>query len=167
MKFRDMKISSTHISKRWPLVATAFVFMLSSCTVYKDVEVKQVVDVKLTEFGGNGVEAEVYLSISNPNWYKVTLTESHINLFFEGKPLGEVELQEPLEIPKQAVSTQVLKVQADMDNVQDLLGNVLQMLFKSEFKLEAKGYVQGKALFVAKKVPVEFKETLSREDLGF
>jgi len=39
-------------------------------------------------------------------------------------------------------------------------------LFKENFVLEAKGHVKGKALFVAKKVDVNFKEVLTREELG-
>jgi hypothetical protein len=33
--------------------------------------------------------------------------------------------------------------------------------------LEGKGSIDGKALFVARKVPIEFKQKLSKEDMGF
>ena len=137
-----------------------------SCKLYKDVEVVEVENVVFNELGENGAEAEVWLKISNPNGYKVVLTESAIDLYFEGKEMGEVQLLDKMEVPKRSLSTQVMKVEVQYDNLEDMLGNLLVLLFKQEFQLEAKGYVKGKALFVAKKVDINFRETLTREDLG-
>ncbi|MEY3398695.1 MAG: hypothetical protein RL220_1289 [Bacteroidota bacterium] len=140
--------------------------LLFSCKLYQDVEVVEVENIVFNEFGDKGAEAEVWLKISNPNGYKVLLTESAIDLYFEGRPMGEVLLLDKIEVPKKSQSTQVMKVEVQYDNLEELLGNVLVLLFKEEFQLEAKGYVKGKALFVAKKVDINFRETLSREDLG-
>jgi LEA14-like dessication related protein len=129
--------------------------------------VKEVLEVKVTEFSDQGVKADVYLSITNPNGYKVSMTESHIVLVFEGKTLGEVVLEEPLVIPKRSMTTHVMKVNSAYGDLSSLMGNVLSMMFQSEFELEGRGYVKGKALFLARKVPVEFKQKLSRKDLGF
>lgn len=124
------------------------------------------VDVKITEFSEQGIKADVYLSINNPNGYKISMTESHIVLVFEGKTLGEVVLEEPLVIPKKSMTTQVMKVNTAYGDLSSLLGNILSIMFQSEFELQGRGYVKGKALFVARKVPVEFKQKLSRKDLG-
>lgn len=140
--------------------------LLHSCSIYKEVEVKEVVDVKITEFSEQGIKADVYLSINNPNGYKISMTESHIVLVFEGKTLGEVVLEEPLVIPKKSMTTQVMKVNTAYGDLSSLLGNILSIMFQSEFELQGRGYVKGKALFVARKVPVEFKQKLSRKDLG-
>jgi LEA14-like dessication related protein len=129
------------------LLFVSFCLVLSSCSVYKD--------------------AEIYMTIDNPNWYKIKLTESHVSLYFEGKPMGEVLLSEPIVIPKKSVSTQIMKVHGDYDDLQGLLGNVLALIFKQSFQVEAKGYIQGKAMFVAKKVDINFQQAMSKEDLGF
>lgn len=135
--------------------------------MYKEVEVKEVLDVKVTAFNSDGIHAEVYLSISNPNPYKLKLTESSIDLVLDGKSLGQVVLEAPMEIPAKSVSTQVMKVNTGIGDISSLLGNVLDLFFKSEFVLEGKGYVKGKVLFVSRKVPVSFKHALSKKDLGF
>jgi len=44
---------------------------------------------------------------------------------------------------------------------------VLALLFKSEYVMEGNGYIKGKAMMVSKEVPVVFKETLTKADLGF
>jgi hypothetical protein len=40
------------------------------------------------------------------------------------------------------------------------------LFFKQELKLEAKGYVQGKALFINKRIDVSVSEAIKKEDLG-
>ena len=144
-----------------------FCLFLSSCSVYKDVEMKEVLDVQFVSLGEKGLDAEIYMTIENPNWYKIKLTESHVSLYFEGKPLGEVLLAEPIVIPKKSVSTQIMKVHGDYDDLQGLFGNVLALIFKQSFQLEAKGYIQGKAMFVPKKVDINFQQAMSKKDLGF
>lgn len=142
------------------------VSLLSSCMVYKDVEVKEVLDLRVLEFNSNGVECEIFLSVFNPNGYKITLTESQINLLFEGMQLGEVHLKEKLVIPKKAQSTIALKCEAKLENLEALTGNVISLLFKSEYLMEGNGHIRGKAMLVSKRVPVEFKKTLKKSDIG-
>lgn len=125
-------------------------------------------DVRITEFGNKGMQAEVDLQLDNPNWYKVVLTGSQVELFLDGKPLGTVQLQERMIVPRKSITTQTMKVEADYDQLKDLLAHVLRLVFKRDFVLEGKGYVKGRALFVARKVPVQFREQIAREDLlGF
>jgi LEA14-like dessication related protein len=141
--------------------------LLSSCAVYKDVEVTEVLDIQVLEFDHEGAECEIFLSIYNPNPYKITLTESHVDLFFDGKSLGEVQLLEKVVIPKKAQSTISMKCEASYENLQAIMGNIITLMFQSEYVLEGNGYIRGKALLVSKDVPVVFKETLTKADLGF
>ena len=150
----------------FPTFLFAALLSLSSCKIYQDVDVIEVENVVFNEFDDEGAEAEVWLKIKNPNAYKVVLTDSDIDLYFEGKLLGKVQLVENMEVPKKSLSTQVMKVEVGFDNMEELMGNILTFLFKDNFVLEAKGYVKGKALFVAKKVDINFKETLTKEELG-
>jgi LEA14-like dessication related protein len=143
------------------------VSILTSCTVYKDVEVKEVLDFKVIEFRSDGAECEIFLTVYNPNGYKITLTESQINMVFEGKPLGEVHLKEKLVIPKKSQSTISLKCTAQFASLSALTGDLLSLLFKTEYVMEGSGHIKGKALLVSKKVPITFKETLTKADLGF
>ncbi len=146
------------------LVACSTLF---SCKLYREVEVVEVTHAQMTSFDEEGAEAEIYLQINNPNWYKVKLTQSHVMLYLDGKEIGEVQLMERMIIPKKAVSTQVMKVEANYEDMQNVLGNFLSLIFQNEFVLEGKGYVKGKAFFIARKVPVEFKEILTKKEMGF
>jgi LEA14-like dessication related protein len=126
----------------------------------------EVENVIFSEFDNEGAEAEVWLKIKNPNAYKVVLTDSNVDLFFEGTHLGKVQLVENMVVPKKSLSTQIMKVEVEYNNMESLMGNIFTLLFKENFLLEAKGQVTGKALFVSKKVAIDFKDTLTREELG-
>ncbi len=149
------------------IVLVLGILLLSSCRVYKDVEVKEVLDFKLHEIRSNGADCEIYLTILNPNHYKLTLSESTIQLTLENKPLGVLHLQEPIQIPKRSINTITLKCTAEFESLTALTGDLISLLFKTKYKLEGHGYVRGKALLISKKVPVDFSETLTKEDLGF
>jgi LEA14-like dessication related protein len=135
--------------------------------MYKEVEVQEVLEVKIIEFDSDGADCEITMTVKNPNGYKISLTESAVELFFEGKFLGNVELTEQLVLPKRSLSTVKLKCLADYESLQSVMGNFITILFKSEYVMEGKGYVRGRALLVSKKFPVEFKERITRDDLGF
>ncbi len=149
-----------------PTLLFAALLSLSSCKIYQDVDVIEVENVIFNEFDNEGAEAEVWLKIKNPNAYKVVLTDSDVDLYFEGNHLGKVQLVENMVVPKKSLSTQIMKVEVEYNNMETLMGNVFTLLFKENFLLEAKGQVTGKALFVSKKVAIDFKDTLTREELG-
>jgi hypothetical protein len=46
------------------------------------------------------------------------------------------------------------------------MGNAIKLFFQNELKLEARGYVVGKALLVNKKIDVKVVESVKKEDLG-
>lgn len=153
--------------KKLFLIIPVFSFLLSSCDMYKDVVVEQVVNLQIISFNQEGAEFDLELLVDNPNNYKISLTKSHVQLFFEGKALGEVQLKEKIVIPKKSHSTIVLKCTAQFENFQELMGSMLTLLFKSTYTLEGKGHIRGKALIVSKKVPVEFNHKISKRDMGF
>jgi LEA14-like dessication related protein len=142
------------------------VLAMSSCKVYEEVKVSDVQNVIIGDVTSDGVEAQIYFEIENPNWYKMTLKESNIEVYVEGKYFGTIDQFDEIIIPKQSKTTQVLRVKASSKAFNDLLGNALKLLFKNELKLEAKGYVVGKALLVRQRIDVSVVETISKGDLG-
>lgn len=148
------------------IVAAFFSLHLTSCKMYQDVTLSEVNNVEIKVFGVDGMSAEITVSINNPNWYKLTVRDSEVDLYFEGKKIATVVVDKNLVIPKKQVSTQTFLVNASSSDMQAILGNALSLFFKSEFVLEGKGYIDGKALFIGRRVPVEFKQKLTKEDLG-
>lgn len=159
-----MNIRMMHIPLR--NAAVFFMLLCASCTMYKDVTLTEVQHVSLKEFGTEGITAEMTVSISNPNWYQLKITDSEIDLYFEGQKIAQVKISENLVIPKKQVSTQTFTIQSSSADLSAILSNAMALFFKEEFLLEGKGFIDGKALFVGRKVPVEFKQKLTKGDLG-
>ena len=141
-------------------------FLLSSCSVYKEVEVHEVPDVQLVEFGADGMDLTIWVDIENPNWYKVHLTETEIEVFLEGKSLGNITLNETLIVPKKSRSVQPMAIHSSISSLDALLGNIFTLLFKEKFEVVGRGYVKGRAFFIVRKVDAGFRHFLTREDLG-
>lgn len=147
-------------------IGLIFCLLFNSCSIYKEVEVTEVLQVEIKSMNLDSLEAEVFFQVNNPNWYKLKMTDARIDLLLEGNKIAEVVLAEPLVIPKKMVSTLSMKIKSEKLDLQAILNNAFTLLFKSEYELQGIGYVQGKAMFVGRKVPVEFKEKLNKEDLG-
>jgi LEA14-like dessication related protein len=165
--FSQRKLSFMNVRMMFLLFVMAGVLMFPSCALYKEVEVQEILEVKVIEFDQDGADCEIFMTVKNPNGYKIQLTESEVDMFFEGKFLGKVELLEKIVLPKNSVSTVQMKCLADYESLQSVMGNFITILFKSEYVMEGKGFVRGKALLVSKKFPVEFREKVTRKDMGF
>lgn len=144
----------------------AFVIALSSCTMYEEVKVSDVQDVVVGEINDNGIVLQIYFTIDNPNWYSLKLKESKIDVFVENTFFGTIDQFEEIVIPKNSSTSQVLRVTAKPEVLQSLLGNALKLFFTDELKLEAKGYVRGKALLINKKIDIQVTEKMSKADFG-
>ena len=151
--------------RHW-FILCVMVLAMSSCKVYEEVKVSDVQNVVIGDISSNGVEAQIYFEIENPNWYKMTLQESNIEVYVEGKYFGLIDQFDEIIIPKHSKTTQVLRVKASPKALDDLMGNAIKLFFQSELKLEARGYVVGKALLVKKKIDVKVVESVKKEDLG-
>jgi len=152
----------------WALPILAILTLgISSCKPYKEVEVHGVVDLQIIEIGADGIDLNVMLDIENPNWYKIHMTESDIQVFLDGKSTGQVSLLEKMTVPKNSRSVQAMSIHTSLGDLEMLLGDIFTLLFKQEFEVTGTGFVKGRVFFVARKVPVTFTHKVTREDLGF
>lgn len=138
----------------------------SSCKMYKDVSVSDIQEVKMGELNSDGIEAQIYFTIENPNWYDLKLKETKVDVFIEGDFFGTIDQFGEILIPKKSKTTQALRVKAKPEAFQKLLGSAIKLFFKSELKIEAKGYARGKALFINKRIDISVSESVDKEDIG-
>jgi LEA14-like dessication related protein len=149
----------THV--RIALLIAPLLLMLSSCKFYKEVEVKEVQNIVVTDFTQELVQAEVTLLINNPNWYAVTLTQSDIDVFVNQRDMGKVNLVEKIKLPSKTTTTYTITLQGEYEAVSnDFLGNLLGLLIAPEAEFKAKGFVKGRALLIGREVPVDITEMI-------
>lgn len=146
---------------RIALLIAPLLLMLSSCKFYKEVEVKEVQNIVVTDFTQELVQAEVTLLINNPNWYAVTLTQSDIDVFVNQRDMGKVNLVEKIKLPSKTTTTYTITLQGEYEAVSnDFLGNLLGLLIAPEAEFKAKGFVKGRALLIGREVPVDITEMI-------
>lgn len=151
----------------FPLVLL-FTLGLTSCNFYKEVEVLEVTNIEVKEFNKDVVSADISLKISNPNKYKLKLVDSDIDLFLNGKKMGKMILREPLELPKNDTTIQVLSMKAEVTEFSnDFIANTLSLLFAKTAELKAVGYVKGKAMGIGRKVKVDFTKDIATDSIQF
>ena len=148
------------------LMLLAVVFSLSSCAFYKDVELLEVVDISVTNFQPNLIEAEVTLKVENPNWYAITLTQSDVDVYVNEKSMGKVQLAEKVKIKAKSTETKTLRLKGNPDGAGNFLTNMIGLLFSNSANFQAKGYVKGRALMIHREVPVDLTEAIDLNDLN-
>lgn len=142
--------------------------LLHSCTLYKEVEVLEVYNVEVKEFSQELVEVEVELLVDNPNWYKIKIIKSDLDLLLNSKDIGTLELAKKVVVPKKSKSVQKISIYTDYDDLKEnFLKNVLTLLFARKTEFQATGYVKAKGLFIAKKIPVDVKQEIDLSDFEF
>jgi LEA14-like dessication related protein len=136
---------------------------LTSCEIYKNVEVKRVEDIDLFELTNSNVSAVLRIGLENPNPYKITLFESDLELRIDGNLAGSLALAEPVVLAPKSSKVYDIKVFTNITDVEGFLGNALSLMFKDEIELQASGYVQAKGLGVKKMVPLSFTKPISKK----
>ncbi len=125
--------------------------LLSSCTIYKDVEVKEVRDVRVTKLGQEGVEAEIDVKLYNPNGYKVKVVSVNADLYVNDKDVGDAKLRQRVVLGKKSNEIHTIKLEGDYS---ELNGGILELLlgglFSNSLNFKVDGTMKGKALMVGK-----------------
>lgn len=135
---------------------------LLSCGVFQDIEVGEVERIAIKDLGKNTLDIDLYIPVSNPNNFDVSLSKSDIDLWVNGYFMGQVELLTPVKVPKKSEGSQCISVRAHSDQIALFLKKeALKLLLNPVVEIEAKGYVKGKARLFSKKVPVSIKESLN------
>jgi LEA14-like dessication related protein len=140
--------------------------LLSSCSVYQDVSVGKLDSVDIRSIQGKQVNATLNFQIENPNPYTITLFESDVLLKIDDVPAGTIVLLEPVEIAKKSSGIIPIQVTTELNELESILGNAMALMFKSEIKIEAGGYVKAKGLGLVKNVPVQFEKRITKNQLS-
>lgn len=144
------------------------VLVLQSCNIYKEVEVLEVRDVALKEFSQDQVEIEVTLVLDNPNWYKIKIVDSDLDLYLNKRDIGNLKLADKVYVPKKTRSVQTIGIYTDYKDLKEnFLQNMLTLLFTSKTELQVTGYVKARGLMVGKKVLVDVKQEVDLKEFDF
>lgn len=153
--------------KVWLVVALALVLSTTSCKFYKDIETSGIEEVQMGDITTDGVEATLFFTIENPNWYNIIMKETKVDVYVEDKYFGQIDQFDKIVVPKKSKQTYQLRMIANREALDNLLGSAIKLFFQNDLKLEAKGYAKGRALIVGKKIDIQVVDKITKEQLGF
>lgn len=134
---------------------------LVACVDYKEVKLLGIENVSLNRISGDGIDADVWLKIENPNDYKIKVETKDLIFSLNGKKVGNTSLKEELVLEKS--TTKVYKVPLNVavppNGTIDL--GLMLLMGGGKLTLNLKGDIIGKAKGISKTVPVDITESVS------
>jgi hypothetical protein len=141
-----------------PMIAMA-VLLVSSCSTYDEVELKDITNVEVLRMDGKQVALRVDALVNNPNGFKIHVEDPDVDLYLNDRFVGKGLLDSALVLERKSTQVYPVYLHADLQG-----GPVLFMLLggalSGELKLGAKGTVAGRSGMLKKRFPFELEETI-------
>jgi LEA14-like dessication related protein len=146
------------------LFSILFIGLLSfaSCAnpkelVYQDVKNFRIKEISLRP--NVGMDVQFY----NPNKYGMTMKDADVNLFLNGKLVGNAKLANTYNVPANDTFLLPVNLVADLESV---LANALEILANKQMDVELKGTVKaGRGVFI--NIPINYKGKQELNVTGF
>ncbi len=136
--------------------------MLAGCLSYEDVQIVRVVNTDVKSFSAQGAEVVVTLQISNPNNYKITISNFNLDIFLNGAKLGKADITNKIVLPKKSNEVHSITMKLKKKGLAaTAMPAMLSAAMGGRMQLRAKGTIKAKAKMISKKVPIDFTENIS------
>jgi LEA14-like dessication related protein len=126
---------------RYFISAVFLMFLMASCTPYQSLECTAITGFEVKQLNADGIEADVYVKIKNPNRWSFTVYQSSFDVRYGGVKLGKALLQTKVKIKAHAEEVYGFHISSDFKDI--TLGQVMSLLggnFKNEFQLNGTLY---------------------------
>lgn len=125
--------------------------------VYQDVKNFKVKELSLKPM--IGMDVQFY----NPNKYGMTMKDADVNLYLNGKLVGNAKLAETYNVPANDTFLLPINLKADLQSV---LANALEIMANKSMDVELKGTVKaGRGVFI--NIPINYKGKQELNVTGF
>ena len=134
------------------ILFVAFIALsFSSCNVYKDIEIQEVSDIRITKMSNKGIEAEVDIKVFNPNNFKVSIVDVDADIYVNDKDVGDAKLRKKVILGKKSNEVHTIKIEGDYTDMKGgLLQTLIGGLFSQSMNIKVDGTMKGKALLIEK-----------------
>lgn len=130
------------------------IIIMSSCRSIKDLEYKEVKNIKLNKVGFSSIVLGADVVYYNPNKFGVEVNHADVDIFVNDNFLGNSKQTVQTKIPRESIF--ILPIRIEIDN-KNLLKNGLNALFNKEVTLKMKGSVRAGKAGVFKTFPIDYK----------
>lgn len=137
--------------------------VLTSCSTFKEVELKGVTGAELLRMDGNSMAMRIDAVVDNPNGFRIAVEEPDVDLFINDRFIGKAQLDSALVLEKRTSAIYPVYLHTDLNG-----GPVLAMLIMSamqgEIKVAAKGTVAGRSGSISRRFPFELEQVVDLSD---
>ncbi len=145
--------------KRSFLWVCACLFFLCSCSGFKEVKVSKIEDFNIKHIDTKGIEAEIEVTIENPNAVGFRVYRSSAALSYGSLQLGTARLAKKVKIPANSKQKHTFVLKSSFDGIS--LAEVTSLFNGRGKKLELKGELNVGRFLFRKKIPVQHQQTIS------
>jgi len=147
--------------KNLTLFSLLIVF-LAGCVSYEEVEMMEVTNIGIKDINQGKIEIAVGMRIKHPNTYKISVVDSDLDLYMDGKKSGKAHIKEKVTLPKKSSDVHNFTVVAKMDNILSSgLPALAGILANGGINIKVKGAIKGRAKSISKTFPVEFSKRVN------
>tara|TARA_B110000879_G_scaffold47964_1_gene67628 strand:- start:4482 stop:4928 length:447 start_codon:yes stop_codon:yes gene_type:complete len=143
------------------ILAFALLLTVIACVNYKDVEFLSLENATLNKISPNGIEADLWLKIKNPNDYKIKIETKDLTFSINGKEIGKAQLTEQLELTKEDTETYKTAIIVSLPADGNIDLGMIMLMSGGKITLGIKGEIVGKAKGISKTVLIDFTESIS------
>ena len=148
------------IMKKILLIAVIAIFSSTSCEGPKDIEFKNMTNVRVTDFANKMITLEADAILHNPNIVSVNLVATDVILSVEGAEVGRaVQTTESVSIPAMSDFTVPLTTEFPLNKLGKggILGTALSVLTKKKVEVHYEGTVTVRVMEIDIPIPVDYK----------
>lgn len=144
------------------LILTLVLSVLVGCLSYEEVKVVRVVGTDVKSFSMEGAEVDITLQISNPNNYKITISNFNLDIFINGTKIGKADVASRVVLAKNSNENHTINMKLKKGGLSaGAMPALLSAAMGGRMQLRAKGTIKAKAKMISKKVPIDFTENIS------
>jgi LEA14-like dessication related protein len=128
-------------------------FLISSCTLFQDLEINGMDGIKLGKIEGKKLTINFGVKVENPNAYAIKIKPSTVDLFIDEDLVGKLVLTQTIKINKKKEDTYMVPLQIELAD-----GSLLKFFkytFKDKVTLRIKGKIKGSIWGISKKITID------------
>lgn len=142
-------------------VVLVFGLLLQSCIAYKDVQLKQVDNVKVNNVGKDGISLVVTVTVDNPNWFDINITNTDLDFYLNGVSYGKAILTESVKLKSGGEASYDLPMKVQYGNA---IGAGITTLFglisKKEQTIKVEGTIEARSFLVKRTLPLSLEKNI-------
>lgn len=135
----------------------SILLLFTSCSLFKDIKINAVKDIS-PSIENKAIIINTSVEVKNPNFYRVAIKSTNLQVFLDDKELGNIELLGKVLFKKKTTDTYTLKLK--MKLAEGALFTILRNVFKKEVTLTFKGKIKGAAMGIPKSITINETKTI-------